>query len=138
MYRTVFACFIITLFEGGKTSFSVGADYMHDYLFNTNLEGRIRKQDSFDAFAQYDWNISPKWEVVGALRYDYFSDGRISRLTPKVSARYQPVHNLNVRFSYGMGFRAPTLKEKYYNFDMSGYMDSRRQPFFETRSKPEL
>ena len=21
---------------------------------------------------------------------------------------------------YGMGFRAPTLKEKYYNFDMSG------------------
>ena len=32
---------------------SVGADYMHDYLFNTNLEGRVRKQDSFDAFAQY-------------------------------------------------------------------------------------
>ena len=84
------------------------------------MEGRIRKQDSFDAFAQYDWNISPKWEVVGALRYDYFSDGRISRLTPKVSARYQPIHNLNVRLSYGMGFRAPTLKEKYYNFDMSG------------------
>lgn len=104
----------------GENVLSVGADYMHDYLFNTNLGGRIRKQDSFDAFAQYDWNISPKWEVVGALRYDYFSDGRISRLTPKVSARYQPVHNLNVRFSYGMGFRAPTLKEKYYNFDMSG------------------
>ena len=99
---------------------SVGADYMHDYLFNTNLEGRVRKQDSFDAFAQYDWNINKYWEVVGALRYDYFSDGRISRLTPKVSARYQPIRNLNVRLSYGMGFRAPTLKEKYYNFDMSG------------------
>ena len=104
----------------GENVLSVGADYMHDYLFNTNLEGRIRKQDSFDAFAQYDWNINPKWEVVGALRYDYFSDGHISRLTPKVSARYQPIHNLNVRLSYGMGFRAPTLKEKYYNFDMSG------------------
>ena len=104
----------------GENVLSVGADYMHDYLFNTNLEGRSRKQDSFDAFAQYDWNISRQWEVVGALRYDYFSDGRISRLTPKVSARYQPVHNLNLRLSYGMGFRAPTLKEKYYNFDMSG------------------
>ena len=104
----------------GENVLSVGADYMHDYLFNTNLEGRSRKQDSFDAFAQYDWNISKQWEVVGALRYDYFSDGRISRLTPKVSARYQPVHNLNLRLSYGMGFRAPTLKEKYYNFDMSG------------------
>ena len=99
---------------------SLGADYMHDYLFNTNLKDRTRRQDSFDAFAQYDWNVSRQWEAVGALRYDYFSDGRISRLTPKVSVRYQPVRNLNFRASYGMGFRAPTLKEKYYNFDMAG------------------
>lgn len=105
---------------GSDDVLSLGADYMHDYLFNTNLEDRTRRQDSFDAFAQYDWNVSRQWEAVGALRYDYFSDGRISRLTPKVSMRYQPVHNLNFRASYGMGFRAPTLKEKYYNFDMAG------------------
>ena len=105
---------------GSDDVLSLGADYMHDYLFNTNLEDRARRQDSFDAFAQYDWNVSRQWEAVGALRYDYFSDGRISRLTPKVSVRYQPVRNLNFRASYGMGFRAPTLKEKYYNFDMAG------------------
>ncbi len=105
---------------GSDDVLSLGADYMHDYLFNTNLEDRTRGQDSFDAFAQYDWNVSRQWEAVGALRYDYFSDGRISRLTPKVSVRYQPVRNLNFRASYGMGFRAPTLKEKYYNFDMAG------------------
>ncbi|MGP1595571.1 MAG: TonB-dependent receptor plug domain-containing protein [Prevotella denticola] len=105
---------------GSDDILSLGADYMHDYLFNTNLEDRTRRQDSFDAFAQYDWNVSRQWEAVGALRYDYFSDGRISRLTPKVSVRYQPVRNLNFRASYGMGFRAPTLKEKYYNFDMAG------------------
>ena len=105
---------------GSDDVLSLGADYMHDYLFNTNLEDRTRRQDSFDAFAQYDWNVSRQWEAVGALRYDYFSDGRISRLTPKVSVRYQPVRNLNFRASYGMGFRAPTLKERYYNFDMAG------------------
>lgn len=105
---------------GSDDVLSLGADYMHDYLFNTNLEDQTRRQDSFDAFAQYDWNVSRQWEAVGALRYDYFSDGRISRLTPKVSVRYQPVRNLNFRASYGMGFRAPTLKEKYYNFDMAG------------------
>lgn len=105
---------------GSDDVLSLGADYMHDYLFNTNLEGRTRRQDSFDAFAQYDWNVNRQWEAVGALRYDYFSDGRILRLTPKVSVRYQPVRNLNFRASYGMGFRAPTLKEKYYNFDMAG------------------
>ena len=33
---------------------------------------------------------------------------------------YKPLRNLSIRAGYGMGFRAPTLKEKYYNFDMSG------------------
>ncbi len=99
---------------------TAGADFIHDYLYNNNLENNTRKQDSFDAFAQYDWRISEKWEVVGALRYDYFSDGKLSRLTPKMNVCYKPLRNLALRAGYGMGFRAPSLKEKYYNFDMSG------------------
>lgn len=106
-------------FSGGNV-LSAGTDFMHDYLFNTNIEGHTRTQDAFDAFAQYDWNINKQWEIVGALRYDYFSDGYVSRLTPKLNLRYQPIRNLNIRLGYGMGFRAPTLKEKYYNFDMAG------------------
>lgn len=99
---------------------TAGADYMHDYLMNTKLAGRTRTQENFDVFAQYDCIVSDRWEAVGAVRYDYFSDGRLSRLTPKVSVRYRPARRVNLRFSYGMGFRAPTLKEKYYDFDMAG------------------
>ncbi len=99
---------------------TVGADYLHDYLFNKNLEGEEREQDSFDAFAQYDWTLNQQWEMVSALRYDYFSDGHQSQVTPKLSARYKPRRNLSFRAGYGMGFRAPSLKERYYNFDMAG------------------
>jgi len=99
---------------------TIGADYMYDYLMNKNLEGETCDQNVYDAFAQYDWLVNPKWEVVGAVRYDYFSEGKNSRLTPKLSARYQPISNLNLRFGYGMGFRAPSLKERYYDFDMAG------------------
>lgn len=99
---------------------TTGADFMHDYLFNTNLDNSERKQDSFDFFMQYDWRISQKLEAVGAVRYDYFSDGGESRLTPKLNLCYKPVRNLSLRAGYGMGFRAPTLKEKYYDFDMAG------------------
>jgi len=99
---------------------SIGTDYMRDYLMNTKLEDRVHIQHTIDFFGQYDWVIDPNWEVVGALRFDHLSDGSLSRLTPKVSARWQPRRNLNVRLSYGMGFRAPTLKEKYYEFDMAG------------------
>ena len=99
---------------------TVGSDLLHDYLYNTNLEGETRKQDSWDLFAQYDWRLNDRWELVGALRYDYFSDGKDSHLTPKLNICYKPLRNLAIRAGYGMGFRAPTLKEKYYNFDMSG------------------
>ena len=98
---------------------TVGSDYVHDYLYNTNLEGSTRKQDSWDIFAQYDWLITDKLEMVGAVRYDYFSDGGNSRVTPKLNFRYEPLRNLVIRAGYGMGFRAPTLKEKYYDFLMS-------------------
>ena len=104
----------------GGDILTVGADFMHDYLMNKNLGSRTEQQNTFDAFVQYDWLINTQWEVVGALRYDYFSDSNDSHFTPKVSVRYQPINNLNLRFGYGMGFRAPSLKEKYYNFDMVG------------------
>ena len=99
---------------------SVGADYLHDWLMNPNLEGRTRKQRSCDVFAQYDLNLGEAWELVGALRLDHFSDNPITRLTPKLSVRHTPLRHLNLRLGYGMGFRSPTLKEKFYNFDMAG------------------
>ena len=105
--------------EGGDV-LTVGADYLHDYLYNTNLDGDVRKQDSWDVFAQYDWQVSSQLEVIGAVRYDYFSDGKDSHVTPKLNLCYKPLRNLALRAGYGMGFRAPTLKEKYYSFDMSG------------------
>ncbi len=105
---------------GSGDILTAGADFMHDYLFNTNLDNTERKQDCFDFFMQYDWRISQKLEAVGAVRYDYFSDGGESRLTPKLNLCYKPARNLSLRAGYGMGFRAPTLKEKYYDFDMAG------------------
>lgn len=106
-------------FSEGSTV-SAGADYMHDYMKNQKLADPSRSQDSFDVFAQYDRILNEKWEAVCALRYDYFSDGSESRVTPKVNVCYRPRHDITLRTGYGMGFRAPSMKEKYYQFDMAG------------------
>lgn len=98
---------------------TVGASYMRDYLYNTYLAGAERAQDCADFFAQYDWQVCPEVEVVGAIRYDYFSVGDASQLTPKVNLRYTPIARLTLRAGYGMGFRAPTLKERFYDFNMN-------------------
>ena len=103
----------------GDNDFTLGADYLYDYLLNQKLNG-THHQQSVDAYAQLDYRINPRWELVPALRYDYFSQGAVSRLTPKLSVQHTPLKNLHVRFGYGMGFRAPSLKERYYNFDMVG------------------
>ena len=113
----------------GKVSIlTAGADYLRDYLMNTKLVGSEKSQNCADMFMQFDWQITNRWEMVGALRYDYFSDGNMSRVTPKISARYKPMPRLNIRAAYGIGFRAPTLKEKYYEFDMAGIWIVRGNP----------
>ncbi len=102
---------------------TMGADYMYDYLENTKLSSSDYHQSSADAFLQYDWNLSRQWELVSALRYDYFEIGQRSQLTPKVSLAWHQSRRLNIRGGYGMGFRAPTLKELYYDFEaMSGWV----------------
>lgn len=117
---------------------TIGADFMHDYLNNQKLTDPVHKQDQLDVFAQYDWIVNPKWEVVGALRYDWFSDGSLSRVTPKVTVRYKPLPNMNVRLGYGLGFRAPTLKEKYYEFDMAGIWIVRGDPSLKAESSHNI
>lgn len=121
--NTVKALFTHTYQSGNQLI--VGADYMYDYLMNNNLNDGEHHQTSADIFAQYDWIISDRWEVIGALRYDYVSDGDMQHVTPRISARWKPflespLRGLAIRAGYGMGFRTPTLKEKYYNFDMAG------------------
>lgn len=37
-------------------------------------------------------------------------------LTPKFSVRYAPFDQTVIRFSYGMGYKTPTLKQKYWVF----------------------
>ena len=117
---------------------TIGADFMHDYLNNRKLADPVHEQDQFDIFSQFDWTINDKWEAVGALRYDYFSDGDISRVTPKLTVRYKPIRNLNLRVGYGLGFRAPTLKEKYYEFDMAGIWIVRGDPNLKAESSHNL
>ena len=41
-------------------------------------------------------------------------------ITPKVSALYRPLSFLTFRAGYSQGYRIPTLKELYQEFNMAG------------------
>lgn len=102
-----------------KDILTVGGDVLRDYLNSYQFANGAKHQYTSDVFAQYDWNIDDKWEVIGAGRWDYFSDGNHSQATGKLGFRYD-VGKIVVRGGYAGGFRAPSLKEKYMKYDMQG------------------
>lgn len=103
----------------GKDILTLGGDYLHDYLMTYQFADNGAKfQHTADVFAQYDWNPTKKLNIIGGLRYDYYSDAGMHSLSPKLGMMYKFKHS-SLRASYAKGFRAPKLKEMYMNFDMA-------------------
>ncbi|QFR49987.1 TonB-dependent receptor [Sulfurimonas lithotrophica] len=96
----------------GQAGGSVSSDEMNGDASAYAVEGYI----------QDDWFIYDNLEFLPGLRYQYDSDFG-SYLSPKLSLFYTPYNNeenrLNIRISYGNGYRVPTIKERYYIFDQS-------------------
>lgn len=101
-----------------KHILTAGGDYMRDYLMSYQFaDGRSYTQYTADAFAQFDWNPTKKFNLITGLRFDYFSETNLTNWSPKVGAMYK-FNNTSLRASYSGGFKAPTLKEMYMNFYM--------------------
>ena len=104
---------------GKKSTLTVGGDYMRDYLMSYQFtDNGAHIQHTADAFAQFDWNATEKLSVISAVRYDYFSQAKLHHVSPKLGLMYK-LGKVALRASYADGFRAPTLKEMYMNFDMA-------------------
>ncbi len=104
----------------GKHILTVGADVMRDYLMSYQFEDNSSKtQITADGFAQIDLNLHKNFNLVAGGRYDYFSESNMQHFSPRVNAMYR-LKRFSFRGSYAGGFRAPTLKEMYMNFDMAG------------------
>lgn len=77
------------------------------------LETALFAQDSILLFDE-------KLTLVPGVRFDLTPaiDGSETNFmaTPKLSLKYNPVENSALRLSYGMGYKIPTLREKYWVF----------------------
>lgn len=98
---------------------TTGGDVMNDYLqsYQFSSDENSHQQQTADLFAQADWNPGLHWNFVGGVRVDYFSRYG-AEFTPKLAAMYK-FGDCRIRGSYSKGFRAPTLKEMYMDFNMA-------------------
>lgn len=108
----------------GQNILTVGSDLLHDYLTTYQfLDNTSHEQNNIDAYAQYDYNPTKRFNVVGSVRYDHFSASAQQAFTARLATVYK-FDKFTLRANYANGFRAPSLKEMYMHFDMGnmGYM----------------
>jgi len=99
---------------------TTGLDLMSDYLMSYQFEGNgNHTQYTGDLFAQFDWNITPRFNLLAGLRGDAFSEVG-AHVSPRISLKYKLLPELSLRGGYANGFRVPTQKERFMNFDMAG------------------
>ena len=116
----------------GEVRFSWEPVISHSLLFGINAKREALESDTFfgeksammlAAFVQDTWNIRglDRFRLVPGLRLDWRLPGsddeeHIVKLSPKLALRYDPLENLVLRLSYGMGFKTPSLKQNYWVF----------------------
>lgn len=104
---------------GKRNLLTAGVDYV-DESIDSPARFKDGSADAYTvgAYVQDEYTpIDNLSLVVGARYVSHKAFG--NRLTPKVSALYS-LGDFNIRASYGSGFKAPTLKELYFEYFKSG------------------
>ena len=104
-----------------KWEIVAGVEQNHEENYATTTLGPepTRKAlDDLNLFGQAQWTPLTGFNVIGGARYTHnFQFGSV--LTPKLSLMYRK-KDLTLRAGTGTAFRAPSIKELYYDFDHQG------------------
>ena len=100
-----------------------GLEYLGEHLstkmFSGDIDSLVTKEGATGiAFIQDDYTINSKLSMIAGLRYDHHSVFG-GKLSPKVSVMYKWIP-FTFRVNYAQGFRTPTLKELYMDWDHIG------------------
>jgi outer membrane receptor for ferrienterochelin and colicins len=101
-----------------KNTIITGLEYNYEDLFSTRIDGNTKNADETVLYAQEDIRFGERLDLVAGIRASNHSNYGM-HAAPKISIMYK-LGVFNFRTSAGLGFRSPTLKELYMNFDHFG------------------
>jgi len=99
-------------------SLVAGVEYNKDELFSANGLADGKKARALIVFAENVWDISAKLTAVAGGRITLHSEYP-TNATWQLAMNYRP-GDFSLRGAFGRGFRAPTLKELYMDFNVPG------------------
>lgn len=91
-----------------------------DFNYETGSGGRIKTgtqtMGDYAVFLSAEWNVNKWLQVRPGLRSVYNSVYASPPVIPSVNTKIKLSEKQDLRLSYGRGFRAPSLRELYFDF----------------------
>lgn len=99
-----------------KNNLIAGVELFKDDMFSERIQDSSKGITNINFFALNELKFHKKYTFIGGIRYDHYLESS-SSFSPKISFMYSQ-KKLNYRATYGYGFRVPSIKEMYYDFDL--------------------
>lgn len=101
----------------GKNTLSTGIGVNYETLDRTYFENKATLNSEY-VFGQFEWFIKEKWNILAGFRYDNHHQYQ-SQFSPKIGVNYKWNDNFSLKTSVGYGYKAPDLRQLYFDFTNS-------------------
>lgn len=101
----------------GKNTISAGVGMNYESLDRTYFADRAVLNSEY-FFGQFEWFLKEKWNILAGFRYDHHHQYE-SQLSPKLGINYKWNDHFSLKASVGYGYKAPDLRQLYFNFTNS-------------------
>lgn len=103
------------IYLGGHHTLNTGVEYLYNHLESPHrIDGDKAAVYTLAAYIQEEWTLTDAWVLAAGARGTFHQETGFN-LSPKLSALYK-AGRFNVRASYALGYKSPTVKELYYNY----------------------
>ena len=100
----------------------LGVEHTTDELTSDRFVNRrmtTRSLHETEYFLQDEWTVNSHWMLSSGVRTN-FSKAFGFMWMPKIAIKYAPDNYWALRANYSMGYRAPSIKELFFNWDHLG------------------
>ena len=98
---------------------TLGAEIREESAQSNSTSGAIVPVTTHAGFAEGIWSPRENFDLSLGLRYEEYSTFG-DQTSARIAAAFRPTDQLTLRASYADGFRAPSLSESLWQFDIFG------------------
>lgn len=104
---------------------TLGVEHYTDELTSDRFAGKgshkmlSRSLKETEYYLQDEWTANEQWMITAGVRTNFSKQFGFMWM-PTLAAKYSPVEHWSLRLTYSKGYRSPSIKELFFNWDHLG------------------